>query len=214
MDDPVGDRRVAMTRSVRTSDYLANQSIRASEASVDSAVALIERAQAGDHAAFEFVLRPKLQRLLRLSLSIVDNESDARDAVQEASFLAWRELPRLRDPGRFEAWLWQIAINVCRTTLRDRRRSRVREIQVDSVITATEAAQPGRPFTEDVSTRDSIRRAFRRLDPEKRTILVLHHVEERPIAEIAGLLSIPEGTAKWRLHAARRALTRALEVEG
>ncbi len=174
---------------------------------------LIERARAGDHAAFETVLRPKLQRLLRMSLSIVDNESDARDAVQEACFLAWRELPRLRDPLRFEAWLWQIAINVCRTTLRDRRRSWVREIHVGSQTAGIEAVQPGRPFTEDVSTNDSIRRAFRRLDPDKRTILVLHHVEDRPISEIAGLLSIPEGTAKWRLHSARRALTRALEAE-
>ena len=60
---------------------------------------------------------------------------------------------------------------------------------------------------------DLIRRAFGRLDVDKRTVLILHHVDERPVSDIARILRIPEGTAKWRLHAARRALERALEVE-
>jgi DNA-directed RNA polymerase specialized sigma24 family protein len=44
-------------------------------------------------------------------------------------------------------------------------------------------------------------------------ILALHHVDERPVTEIARALGIPVGTAKWRLHAARRALERAMEAE-
>jgi RNA polymerase sigma-70 factor (ECF subfamily) len=89
----------------------------------------------------------------------------------------------------------------------------VRQIDLDSAVLQSEIAQPGRLFTESISAADAIRRAFRRLDADKRTILVLHHVEERSIGEIAALLAIPEGTAKWRLHAARQALTRALEAE-
>jgi RNA polymerase sigma-70 factor (ECF subfamily) len=61
--------------------------------------------------------------------------------------------------------------------------------------------------------RDAIRRAFRRLDADKRTILVLHYVEERPVTQIAILLGVAEGTAKSRLYAARKALERALEME-
>ena len=76
-----------------------------------------------------------------------------------------------------------------------------------------EPAEPGRAFTDQLSMDDAIRRAFARLDPDKRAILVLHHVEERPVAEIASLLAIPEGTAKSRLHAAREALGRALRAE-
>ena len=60
---------------------------------------------------------------------------------------------------------------------------------------------------------DAIGRAFDRLRPQDRMILVLHHVEERPVAEIARSLGIPVGTAKWRLHAARRALEKAMEAE-
>jgi RNA polymerase sigma-70 factor (ECF subfamily) len=60
---------------------------------------------------------------------------------------------------------------------------------------------------------DAIGRAFERLRPQDRVILVLHHVEERPVAEIARSLGIPVGTAKWRLHAARGALQKAMEAE-
>ena len=58
-----------------------------------------------------------------------------------------------------------------------------------------------------------IRRAFDRLEPGVRALLVLHYVEERPIAEIARAMGSPVGTIKWRLSNARRALDRALEVE-
>ena len=122
-------------------------------------------------------------------------------------------LPRLRDAGRFEAWLWRIAINACRSSLRGRRRASVHEIAVDDTAAGSEPAQRGSAFTDDVTVKDAIRRAFRRLDSDKRSILVLHYVEERPVIEIARLLGIAEGTAKSRLHAARKSLERALEVE-
>lgn len=176
-------------------------------------LALVARAQAGDPAAYERLVGPRLERLLRLAYSILASEADARDAVQESCLRAWRELPRLREPERFEAWLWQIVINACRSALRSRRRISVREIAVDALASGSEPIGPGRSFAEALGVSDAIRQAFRRLDPDKRAILVLHHVEERSIADIAALLAIPEGTAKWRLYAARQALERALEVE-
>jgi RNA polymerase sigma-70 factor (ECF subfamily) len=174
---------------------------------------LVARAQAGDQSAFEALVAPRLDRLMRLTFSIVSNDADASDAVQDACLLAWRELPRLREADRFEAWLWQIAINACRSALRTRRRTAVREIAVESMPAGFDLVGAGRPLGDDLSDTDVVRRAFRRLDPDKRAILVLHHVEERPIAEIAVLLAIPQGTAKWRLFSARQALERALEVE-
>lgn len=177
------------------------------------ALALVERAQAGDRAAFEVLIGSRLERLLRLAMSIVGNEADARDAVQDSCLRAWRELPRLREAGRFEAWLWRITINACRSSLRGRRRSTVHEIAVDALPPNAKPIEPGRPFADDVTVRDAIRRAFHRLHPDKRTILVLHYVEERPVTEIALLLGVAEGTAKSRLHAARKSLERALEAE-
>jgi RNA polymerase sigma-70 factor (ECF subfamily) len=177
------------------------------------ASALVERARAGDRPAFEALIAIRLERLLRLALSILGNEADARDAVQDSCLKAWRELPRLRDADRFEAWLWRITINACRSSLRGRRRANVHEIAIDDPASGSEPAEPGHPFADDVTVKDAIRRAFRRLDPDKRAILVLHYVEERPVTEIARLLGVAEGTAKSRLHAARRSLERALEAE-
>jgi RNA polymerase sigma-70 factor (ECF subfamily) len=175
--------------------------------------ALVARAQTGDQVAFEALLAPRVDRLLRLTWSIVANDADASDAVQEACLRAWRELPRLREPAKFEAWLWQIAINACLTALRRRRRTAVREIAVESMPAGFDPPAAGRSLGDAQSDQDVVRRAFHRLDADERTILVLHHVEDRPISDIAGLLSIPEGTAKWRLHAARNALKAALEAE-
>jgi RNA polymerase sigma-70 factor, ECF subfamily len=175
--------------------------------------ALVVRARAGDKRAFEALIQPRLRPLLRLTMSILANDADASDAVQDACLRAWRDLPRLREPDRFEAWLWQIAINGCRSALRSRRRAAIREIPVETMPEGFDPPGRDRPLVESLSEDDLIARAFRSLDPDRRTILVLHHVESRSIVEIAALLAIPEGTAKWRLHAARRALERALEVE-
>ena len=176
-------------------------------------VALVAAAQAGNQAAYEALVEPRLQPLLRLAISIVGNESDGRDAVQDACLQAWRELPRLHDPERFEAWLWRIAINRCRSLLRSRRRSRIREIAVDDLPSGHEPTDPRRAMADELSATDTIQRAFARLDPDRRTLLVLHHVEERSVVDIAALLGIPEGTAKWRLHAARQELERAMKAE-
>ena len=113
----------------------------------------------------------------------------------------------------FEAWLWQIAVNACRTRLRGRRVARVREISVDDLPASDEPAHRRESSGDDLAAADAIHRAFARLDADKRTILILHHVDERSVMDIAALLGIPEGTAKWRLHAARRQLERALAEE-
>jgi RNA polymerase sigma-70 factor (ECF subfamily) len=172
--------------------------------------ALVERARDGDRAAFEALIEARVWRLMRLATSILLHDADAADAVQEGCIHAWVELPRLRDPGQFDAWLWRIVINACRTRLRTRRRASIREITIDD-DSELERVVPGPD--DRVADGEEVRRAFARLDADRRTILILHHVDERPVAEIAALLRIPEGTAKWRLHAARRALERALEVE-
>jgi len=175
--------------------------------------ALVRRAREGDQAAFELLIRPSLDRQLRFALSLLGDEMDARDVVQEACIRAWRQLPGLRDPERFDAWHSQILVNQARSMLRRRARVRVREVSVDGVEGDAAPVGAQGPVADLLSERDAVRRAFQRLDADKRLLLVLHHVEERSIAEIAAILEIPEGTAKWRLHAARTALERALEVE-
>lgn len=184
--------------------------------------ALVERARAGDARAFHALIEARIWRLSRLAQSITASEADARDALQEGCLRAWRDLPGLRDPSRFDAWLWRIVLNSCRNMVRSRRRVRIHEIAVTDDWSGERPAgqssdldrlASGRDLGDAVSERDLIRRAFERLDADKRAILILHHVEEREVGDIAELLGIPEGTAKWRLHSARQALSRALTVE-
>jgi RNA polymerase sigma-70 factor (ECF subfamily) len=175
---------------------------------------LLERAASGDATAFDALIRPRLDRLYRIALAITRNEADARDAVQEACVSAWRQLPRLRQRDRFDSWLAQILVNACRARLRQHRRASVREVRVDDPEGwTTEPAFSTGGHGEQVAEVEAIQRAFARLDPDTRALLVLHYQEEQPLAQIAKTLGAPVGTIKWRLSNARKALDRALKVE-
>ena len=167
--------------------------------------ALIERAATGDTDAFADLLGPRLDRLWRTAQAILGNEADARDATQDACLSAWTHLPRLRDEARFDAWLNRVLVNRCRDMLRSRHRSR------EIVLEGVDLRDP-RPSPDSADTA-SVLAAFDRLSLADRHILVLHHLHDRPLTEIATTLGIPVGTAKSRLHAARRALERALETQ-
>jgi RNA polymerase sigma-70 factor (ECF subfamily) len=188
---------------------------REERAGVDSEP-LVQRARQGDLRAFEALLELRLTGLLRLALAILGDEVDARDALQEACVKAWRELPRLREAARFDAWLRRILTNECRSALRSRRRRRVREIAVSYIDPAGDvelAAPAGPDHAERTAQLDVLERAFERLDAGARTLLALHHLEGRSVAEISAELGLTNTTVKWRLHRARAALNAALLVE-
>ncbi len=150
-----------------------------------------------------------MDAVYRLSFAILGNEADARDAAQETFVTAWRQIGRLRDPDKFDAWLQRIAINAARMTHRSRRRRGVREI----------AASQIEPLAADPAVMDSddgprLERALATLDVDQRSILALHHLEGRSVAELADVLRIPVGTVKSRLFTARRALQAALDADG
>jgi RNA polymerase sigma-70 factor (ECF subfamily) len=180
--------------------------------------ALVRSARTGDAAAFEILVDSRIDRCYRLAWSILSNEADAADATQDALVSAWRQLPRLRHPGSFDGWLNRIVANAA---LKARRhRARLREVSVRPAFPGEETPYPepprdlrARTGQDEFVDNDAIGRAFDRLRPADRLILVLHHVEERPVAEIARSLGIAVGTAKWRLHAARVALKKAMEAE-
>jgi RNA polymerase sigma-70 factor, ECF subfamily len=169
---------------------------------------LIRQASAGDAGAFDVLVSSRLDRCYRLAWSILANDADAADATQEAFVAAWRQLPRLRDIRAFDGWLNRIVANAARMSRRHR--VRLREVSVEADATEPES---GRSDADRVVSNDAIGRAFDRLRPAERMILSLHYVDERPVAEIARTLGVPVGTAKWRLHAARGALERAMEAE-
>ena len=89
---------------------------------------LVERARAGDADAFDQLVRGRIDAVYRVALAILGNGADARDATQDAFVSAWRNLPRLRDLERFDAWLHRITVNAAKMVLR--RRRGVREIRL------------------------------------------------------------------------------------
>jgi RNA polymerase sigma-70 factor (ECF subfamily) len=179
---------------------------------------LVDLAASGDRDAFDALLRPRLDRLYRMTFAITRSHADARDATQEACVQAWRELPRLRDRDKFDPWLSQITVNAARGRVRSTARRQVREVSVDldpdADASTQRPAEPSVPAESDsFAEGDAIRRAFARLDGTTRALLVLHYVEGTPLGEIARSTGSPVGTVKWRLSNARRALERALEAE-
>ena len=95
----------------------------------------------------------RLWRLGRLALSITANEATPSDALQDGCLRAWQELPRLRDPSRFDVWLWRIVVNTCRDILRKRRRTTVHEIALVDDAHREDAGPIGHPRPTTTSWR-------------------------------------------------------------
>jgi RNA polymerase sigma-70 factor (ECF subfamily) len=169
----------------------------------------LDAARAGDAHAFESLMAREIDGVYRLALAITADEADARDVTQESMIAAWRGLAALREPDRFEAWLRRVVVNAARTTLRARRRRRLREIPADEVVGREPAHDPVAPRADALV----LRAALQRLDADKRVLLALHYLEGRSVGEVAEILGIPTGTVKSRLSTARHALQAALATE-
>ena len=168
---------------------------------------LIGRAKRGDKEAFEAIVLLLGDRLYAVAYRILRDAGRAEDAVQQALFSAWRELPTLRDDGRLEAWLYRLLVNACYAEIRQVRRwgSGLRIVSVE--VGADDDAQLS------VDRRDELERAFQRLSGEQRAVLVLHHYLGLSGAEIATDLGLSPGTVRSRLHYARQLMRAAIEAD-
>src|SRR6476661_6149281 len=130
---------------------------------------LVVRARKGDHDAFAVLAGAAISRLGATAWLMLRDRDRAMDAVQEALVRAWRDLPTLRDPDRFDAWLHRLLVRSCMDEARRSRRHR-------SAITWSPAHEPVAVDTSgSVLDRDQLDRGFRRLSPEDRALIVLHH---------------------------------------
>ena len=167
---------------------------------------LVEQAQAGDREAFAVLARAGADRMFAIAQRILRDVGRAEDAVQQTLVIAWRELPGLRDPDRFDGWIYRLLIHACYAEARDARRwQTVLQILPNDGPVATDDML-------SVADRDELDRGFRRLAPDQRAVLVLRHYLGLEPREIADVLGIPEGTARSRLHYAHRAMRAALEA--
>ena len=166
---------------------------------------------AGDHDAFSELARVSIGRLYAIARLILRDAGRAEDATQEALVAAWRRLPGLRDPERFEAWLHRLLVNACyREARRGRRRESI-EVHVDPL--AMPEASEATDLDFDLAVRDQLERGFRRLDVDQRTVLVMHYYLGFSLDDAAEVLGVPPGTVRSRLHRAIKAMRAALEAD-
>jgi RNA polymerase sigma-70 factor (ECF subfamily) len=168
---------------------------------------LVEAARSGDREAYADLIRVRGDRLYALAQRILRDVDRAEDALQEALVIAWRDLPGLRDPDRFDAWLHRLVVRSCLAEATRERRltSNLRVLPMDVPNASDDFL--------NVADRDQLERGFRRLTPQQRAMLVLRHFEGREPTEIAEILGIPVGTARSRLHHAHRAMRAALDAD-
>jgi RNA polymerase sigma-70 factor (ECF subfamily) len=168
---------------------------------------LVERAKQGDHEAFAELVDASVVRLDAAARLILRDAELARDAVQEGYIRAWRHLPGLRDPERFDAWLHRLVVHACIDAVRHRRR---RPIEVE----LTPIDHPSLIDTASmVADRELVDSVLRKLDPEWRAVVVLHYFLGLPLQDVAATLELPIGTVKSRLHRSLSAMRIAITVE-
>ena len=168
---------------------------------------LVVRAQQGDQGAFAALVDAVGGRLHAIAYSILRDRQLAQDATQQTLLIAWRDLRRLHDPDRFEAWACRILVRTCRHEAR--RASRW--VPASIVRPGTE---PGRPDdTAVVDVHDQLERGFRRLSVDQRAVVVLCYYLDLPTMQVADILGIPVGTVSSRLHRALDIMRAALDAD-
>lgn len=170
-------------------------------------VDLVIRAQRGDQQAFTSLVRDIAVRLRKVAFGVLRDMDLAEEAAQQAVLAIWQDLPRLRDPARFEPWCFRLLVRRCYAERR--RTARGSTVPFDAV-----PVEPvSRDVSQDVALRDQLARGFARLSLEHRAVVVLHHQLGLSLDEVGEALDVPTGTVKSRLYRAMQQLRASLEAD-
>jgi RNA polymerase sigma factor (sigma-70 family) len=170
---------------------------------------LLERAQKGDLAAYDALVRAYETLAFRAAYLITRDEHEAADAAQDAFVRAYRALHSFRLSEPFRPWLLRIVTNQALNRMQaNKRRVRMKEryVQTENEKRETYDAQA---HLEAREQNEKLMRAVQRLKPDEQTLLTLRYFLELPEAEVAQTLNIPQGTVKSRLH---RTLVKLREI--
>jgi RNA polymerase sigma-70 factor (ECF subfamily) len=173
---------------------------------------LVERAQAGDRAAYGELIERFQPTVYAVALARLRNPAEAQELAQEVFLHGMKKLAQLRDPQCFAGWLRQITVRMAINRL-----TRGGPIaKVDSeVLDVAEAAGAG-PLEEMVKAEQAaeLYRGLERLKPVDRATLVAFYIRGRTLKQMAREFETPVGTIKRRLHVARNRLKKVLERGG
>jgi RNA polymerase sigma-70 factor, ECF subfamily len=168
---------------------------------------LVERAMHGDEEAFDELVGHIGDSMHAVARRILRDTTLAEDATQQALLDAWRHLPQLRDPDRFEAWTRRLVVHACYAEARRERRHRGNL----RLLAQHDRSIPD--STSRIAIQDQLDRGFRHLSVEHRTVVVLVHYLGLSPSEAAETMGTPVGTARSRLHYALQHLRAALTAD-
>jgi RNA polymerase sigma-70 factor (ECF subfamily) len=170
---------------------------------------LVEQAMQGSREAFTVLVDRAHARLVGTAGLILRDRGWAEDAAQDALVRAWRDLPSLRDPERFDAWLHRLLVRSCSDQLR-RHRHELTEVEL---LADRAPRADGGAATRGVDDRDELERGLRRLTDEQRTVIALRYYLGLTDVEVATATGLPVGTVKSRISRSLESLRAALAAE-
>ena len=184
--------------------------MRKGRAEVDPDFDLVEKSRAGDDAAFEELLRRHYAGTYALAFRLTGSTL-ADDITQETFLLAYRHLSRFRGQAKFSTWLTRIAINLCRSEWRKRKRRPEDSIEdiPENIIAKKKAPgklKDGAETAMDGERGKRIDCEIAALPPKLKIAFTLRYIEGHPPAEVATILGCREGTVRSRLFNAREIL--------
>ena len=179
--------------------------------------ALVERAQKGEHKAFELLVSKYQRRLTRLLSRFIKDEHEVNDVAQEALIKAYRALPNFRGESAFYTWLYRIGINTAKNYLVSQGRRAPTSTSLDSE--EAENFEDGDQL-RDINTPErlmmtrqigeTVDEAMAALPEELRTAIMLRELEGLSYEEIANIMECPIGTVRSRIFRAREAIAERL----
>jgi RNA polymerase sigma-70 factor (ECF subfamily) len=181
---------------------------------------LVQRARAGDVAAFEALIEPHIGRLYSYLARMVGDPFEAEDLTQEAILRAHRAIGSFRGGATFQTWLYRIGTNIAVDALRRRGRLKARvtslddPLQAEEGLVAREVRDPQRDpqeLAEAAELTGRVQQAIAQLTPKLRAVVLLFDMQGLSYEEIAEALRLPLGTVKSRLFNARSRLKELLE---
>lgn len=150
-----------------------------------------------DTETFIELIQEYTPNLYRLALGILHNKEDAEDAVAEAVLKAYEKMHTLKDAGKFRPWIMRIAANEAKRIYAKRKKS-------------TPVGNPEEYMPEFQDGRHELWELVSGLEGAYREVVILYFYEQFSVKEIGGILHIPEGTVKSRLHRAKQRLRELL----
>jgi RNA polymerase sigma-70 factor (ECF subfamily) len=183
---------------------------------------LIERFLAGEHSAFNTLVWRWQKTIYNFILRDVGNREEAHDLAQQTFVRVYRNLAKLKNPDRFSTWIYQIAANLCRDLIKQRRRRKLQslegmqeagalELSANAALTlhAENEQHPDRIVSRS-QLRDLLEKALQEIPEEQRVVVVMKEYQNLKFTEIAEILGAPVNTVKSRLYYGLNALKKVL----